>query len=146
MAYQSNAVDVLGSLLAIGPAFRADRDRRDRQMKEGIEGLATAGGQVYGYVRRKGLTYKGDEYLEKLKAELADLEQEKVTIENQIRTIKAEDLGSLDVFVDEGSSSPSDLTNANPVDYDDMPVDGQRTFPLNANVPFKPGLKALGGI
>lgn len=91
MAYQSNAVDILGSLLAIGPAYRADRDRRDSQVKEGIEGLAKAGGQVYGYVRRKGLTYKGDEYLNGLKAELADLEQEKITIENQIRTIQNED-------------------------------------------------------
>lgn len=91
MAYQSNAVDILGSLLAIGPAYRTDRDRRDRQVKEGIEGLAKAGGAVYSYQKRKRLTYAGDENLRKLEARRAEIEARLKQINDEIEKARMEE-------------------------------------------------------
>ena len=135
MAYQSNAVDILGSLLAIGPAYRADRDRRDRQIKEGIEGLASAGGQVYGYVRRKGLTYKGDEYLDELNARRAEIEARLKQINDEIEKARMEEF--------ESEPMPQDVLHKGPDSYGHGPsMSEMSSFEMSGYKPaYKPEYK-----
>jgi len=141
--YNRSAVDIISPMLTINQQAAQSNEAMKNRFIEGAKGLVEGGAKAYTfYQRQKKIEYIGDNELEKLKQELADTKAELESVRNQMRVIKAEDLGSLDVEVDAETTKPYDFTNANPVDYDTMSVDGARTFPAV----IQPGMKALGGI
>ena len=92
--YQS-AGDYLSAVLSTVPAsYRADRERRDKMYSKGITGLASAGGAVYSYQKRKRLTYAGDENLRKLEARRAEIEARLKQINDEIEKARMEEFES----------------------------------------------------
>jgi hypothetical protein len=82
--YQSSAVDIASAALGIGNAFRSDREYMNKKLEAGIKGAGEALGGAIGSYQRGKLVYKGDEYLEGLKARKAEIEARLQEIDREI--------------------------------------------------------------
>lgn len=146
--YERSAVDIISPMLTINQQMAAKNESRWNKIKEGVKGLSSGITEAVSSImavnkRKEAIEYKGDGYLADLERQLAEAQAELAQVENSMRTIKAEDLGSLDEFIDasakqEGWNPPMVFE----ADVDKMEIDGPREFPLgeSPNVPFKGGL------
>lgn len=145
--YDKSAIDILTPMLSVAQQAKSNDAQRRKEVFEGVKGLVEGGSKAYGVYKRKGLIqYIGDDKLNEMKQQLAELEAELQSVENQMRTIKAEDIGSLDINQDLGTPAETDVNAWN--------VNGGRMTEYPVNTPYgtqdssmmKPGFKALGGI
>jgi predicted lipid-binding transport protein (Tim44 family) len=145
--YNRSAVDIISPMLTINQQANQRNEAMKNRFIEGAKGLVEGGAKAYTfYQRQKKIEYIGDNELNKLKQELADAKAELETVQNQMRTIKAEDINSLDVNQDNSVPAETDV-NA-------WGSSGGRMTEYPVNTPFgtqdasmmKVGSKALGGM
>lgn len=119
--YNRSAVDVISPMLTINQQAREDLRYKEKDFWDKTQsGLKQIGDSISTYMRHKKIAFIGDNELEKLKQELAEARAELESVQNQMRVIKAEDLGSLDTF----ANTPT-LHNAEQ-DVNAYDVDGGR--------------------
>jgi len=142
--YERSAVDVISPMLSINQSLENRNKTNWDRLSTGVKGLSEGLSGAYAMKKRSDeIEYKGDQYLADLERQLAEAQAELTQVENSMRTIKAEDLGSLDEFIDASAEQegwhPPMVFEA---DVDKMEIDGPREFPLgeSPNVPFKGGL------
>lgn len=142
-----SAAQAVGNVLQLAQIEDTRNQNRRNMIFEGIKAGGKVIGDVMGYQKRKAaIQYLGDDKLAEMKQQLAALKNELVSVENQMKTIKAEDVGSLDINQDLSAPAETDVNAWNAV--------GGRMTETPVNTPFgtqdasmmkKPGLTALGG-
>lgn len=142
-----SAAQAVGNILQFKQIEDTNNQNRRNMIFEGIKAGGKAIGDLIGYQKRKSaIQYLGDDKLTEMKQQLAALKNELVSVENQMRTIKAEDISSLDIN--------QDLSVPSETDVNAWSVDGGRMTEIPVNTQFgtqdasmmkKPGLTALGG-
>ena len=131
--YERSAVDIISPMLSINQGIANRNTENWNRISTGVKGLSEGLSGAYAMKKRADeIEYKGDQYLADLEGQLAEAKSELTNVENSMRTIKAEDLGSLDEERLEEGNKPYDysLGNTTPYDVDTMDLDGSRTFPL----------------
>jgi len=138
--YKQSAVDILTPMLSINQRRDNNLNTMHNRTMEGVKNLVEGGAKAYTfYQRQHEVEYVGDDRLNEMKAELAQLEDELVRTENSMRNIKAEDLGSFDEERNEEGTKPYEarIDNPTPYDVDTIDINGGRTFPLgDVNPPY----------
>jgi len=130
--YEQSAVDIISPMLNITQQMRSKNDTDRNTLLSGVKGLSEGiGGAIAMKKRADAIKYKGDTYIDQLKAEKAELEAELVQVQNEMRTIRAEDIGSLDeTLVQQDQPLENDISN--------MPVNGRRNmYATRAKYPFE---------
>ena len=142
-----SATSWLSSMLGINQLADANNQKRREMIFQGIKDAGDVAGSMFGYFKRKAaIQYLGDAKLAEMKQELARLRDELTSVENQMRTIKAEDIGSLDINQDLNVPAETDVnawsaTNGRMTEYPVNTPYGTQDASM-----MKVGSKALGGI
>lgn len=145
--YNRSAVDIISPMLTINQQAREDLRYKEKDFWDKTQaGLKQIGDSIGTYMRHRKIAFIGENELNKLKQELAEAKAELETVQNQMRTIKAEDVNSLDVNQDKSVPAGTDV-NA-------WSASGGRMTEYPVNTPYgtqdasmmKVGSKALGGI
>lgn len=119
--YERSAIDLISPMLTVNQQAREDIRYRQKDFWDKTQaGLKQIGDSVSAYMRHRKVEYVGDNKLNEMKAHLEELKRELEMVNNHIKTIKAEDTGSLDTFV----NTPT-VHNAEQ-DVNDYSVDGGR--------------------
>lgn len=120
--YTKSAVDVISPMLSINQQLQSRNDSDWNRLMTGTKGLSEGIGNVIAVKKRSdAIKYKGDDYIAQLKAEKTELEAELTQVQNEMRTIRAEDSGSLDQTLVQpvNTMDPS---------LDNMPTTGRRNM------------------
>jgi len=117
--YERSAVDIISPMLTINQQMAAKNESRWNKIKEGVKGLSSGITEAIGSImavnkRKEAIKYLGDDHLKELEAELAQAKIDLTQVENEMRTIKAEDTGSLDVPQNLYTPAENDVDAFNP--------------------------------
>ena len=125
--YEKSAVDLLSPMLTISQNI-ANRNKENwDRLSTGIKGLgeglggATAAAKRAADLESWAIEYKGDAYVEELEEQVRAAKAEIEQIDRAMKTIKAEDLGSLDEDRNGGTPNPNDVNT--------IELEGRRMFP-----------------
>lgn len=120
--YTKSAVDVISPMLTINQQLQSRNDNSWNRLMTGTKGLSEGIGNVIMVKKRSDdIKYKGDDYIAQLKSEKAELEAELKQVQNEMRTIRAEDNGSLDQTLVQP-------TNTMDPSLENMPTSGRRNM------------------
>jgi len=169
--YEQSAIDLISPMLTVNQMANQANAERKRGIYEGVKGLMTGTADaVNWYQRQRKVEFVGHNKLNDMIDHLNELERELESVNNHIRAIKAEDIGSLDTFantptthnaeqdvndynVDGGRFSNTRIDsyesaaeyNPNEDDFEHPEANARENIPPEVKAKYKVGLRALGG-